>query len=185
VRLYAGDPLPPAHDAGAVAVLGSEETPYDDTVPWLPGEVSYLAEAVSAAVPVLGICFGGQLLARVLGARLYRLPGPEIGWVHMSSAHPAVAAGPWLAYHRDAFELPRGAAELARNDVCPQAFAAGPHVGVQFHPEATAPIFRSWLTSPAHALSAAFPGTDGDPAWRRARENAHRLFSAWLDGELG
>jgi GMP synthase-like glutamine amidotransferase len=185
-RLHAGDRLPPASEPGAVAVLGSERTAWDDTVPWLAGEMSYLETVLAGSVPVLGICFGGQLLARLSGARLYRLPEPEIGWVHARSLHPALAPGPWVTWHCDAFDVPPGGAVLATSDACVQAFSLGPHAGVQFHPEATAPIVGSWLASgdPAHgrAGTAAFPATDR--AWPQAADHARALFSAWLDGDL-
>src|SRR5262249_13183500 len=73
VRLHAGDPLPPAGACDAAVVLGSEQTAYDDAVPWLAAELAFAARLLAAEVPVLGICFGAQILARVLGARLYRL----------------------------------------------------------------------------------------------------------------
>ncbi len=187
-RLHAGDPLPgsPA-DCDAAVVLGSEQTAYDDTVPWLAGELAFVRALVDAGVPVLGICFGGQVLARVLGARVYRLPVPEIGWVHTRTRSPGLAGGPWLSWHRDAFDLPPGAAELAANDVSLQAFASGPHAGLQFHPEATEPIVRDWLAGsdprPGPEVTGPMFDTAGG-AWEQAAANAGPLFSAWLDGAL-
>jgi len=187
-RLHSGDPLPSAAGAcDAAVVLGSEQTAYDDTVPWLAGELAHVARLLTAGVPVLGICFGAQVLARVLGARLYRLDAPEIGWVRVTSKHPDLAEGPWPSWHRDAFELPPGAAELAANEVCLQAFTIGPHAGVQFHPEATEPIVASWLAnadpSPGRDLTDPFV-TGADRAWEQSSLNAGALFSAWLDGGL-
>ena len=147
MRLHAGDPLPPADACDAAVVLGSEQTAYDDAVPWLAAELAFVDACWPAEVPVLGICFGAQVLARVLGARLYRLAEPEIGWVRVTSKHPGLAEGPWPSWHRDAFDLPAGATELAVNEVCLQAFAIGPHAAVQFHPEATQPIVASWLAN--------------------------------------
>jgi len=142
---------------------------------------------LAASVPVLGICFGAQALARVLGARLYRLPEPEIGWARVASERPGLAEGPWLSWHRDAFDLPAGAAQIAANEVCVQGFCYGPHAGLQFHPEATQPIAASWLR-----FAEPPPGEDitgplfraADGAWDRAAAHASALFSAWLDGGL-
>jgi GMP synthase (glutamine-hydrolysing) len=189
VALHAGQPLPaPVSACDAAVLLGSEQTAYDDTVPWLGREMAFTERLLAAAVPVLGICFGGQVLARVLGARLYRLAEPEIGWVRITSKHPALAEGPWPSWHRDAFDLPAGAAELAANEVCLQAFTLGPHTGVQFHPEATQPIVASWLagSDPPPGPDVTDPLLDGaGAAWQEASANAGSFFSAWLDGDLG
>lgn len=188
VRLHAGDPLPPTASAcDAAVVLGSEQTAYDDGVPWLARELAFVARLLSAGVPVLGVCFGGQVLARVLGARLYRLAEPEIGWVRVTSKQPGLPEGPWPSWHNDAFDLPSGAAELAANEVCLQAFTLGPHAGVQFHPEATEPIVASWLANSEpppgrHLTDPLFTGAGA--AWDEAAANAGTFFSAWLDGGL-
>jgi GMP synthase-like glutamine amidotransferase len=188
VQLHAGQPLPDqAAACDAAVLLGSEQTAYDDTVPWLAAELAFTERLLAADVPLLGICFGGQVLARVLGARLYRLAEPEIGWVRVASKHPDLAEGPWPSWHVDGFDLPPGAAGLAANEVCLQAFTLGPHVGVQFHPEATRPIVASWLANsdprPARELTDPLVH-GGDAAWREASVDAGIFFSAWLDGGL-
>ena len=187
VALHAGEPLPAAPGFDAVAILGSELTAYDDSLPWLTAELDFIERMLAASVPVLGICFGGQALARVLGGRLYRLDAPEIGWAQVTSEHPRLAEGPWLSWHRDAFDLPAGAAQLAANAVCVQGFSYGPHTGLQFHPEATQPIAASWLRfavpPPGEEITGPlFHSPDG--AWDRAAAHAATLFSAWLDGDL-
>ncbi|MGH3067624.1 MAG: type 1 glutamine amidotransferase [Streptosporangiaceae bacterium] len=189
VHLGGGDRLParlPPYCTGLV-VLGSEQTAFDDAVPWLPGELALVRQALADGVPLLGICFGGQVLARALGARVYRLPEPEIGWVRLASQHPGLAGGPWLEWHRDGFDLPPGARELATGGASVQAYAIGPHLGLQFHPEATEPITQGWLRATQPPLPPAQAGglSQGwqDAGGRTAAE-AGVLFSAWLDGEF-
>jgi GMP synthase (glutamine-hydrolysing) len=188
VRLHAGDPLPSAAGGcDAAVVLGSEQTAYDDAVPWLAPELAFVARLLAVGVPVLGICFGGQVLARVLGARVYRLAEPEIGWVRVTGKHPGLPEGPWPSWHRDTFDLPAGATALAVNEVCLQGFTIGPHAGVQFHPEATEAIVADWLAHthppPGRELTDPF-FTGAGRAWEQGSINAEAFFSAWLNGDL-
>jgi GMP synthase-like glutamine amidotransferase len=179
VALHSGELLP------AAVSLGAADAAYDDSVPWLAAELLFLDCLLAAEVPVLGICFGAQALARVLGARVYRLSAPEIGWAWVTARCPALPEGPWLSWHYDGFDLPSGAVELGANEVSPQAFSLGPHTGVQFHPEATQPIVRSWveITNPAPDLVEPLL-RNADEVWDQAAGLAPKLFSAWLDGDL-
>src|SRR5262249_30457101 len=145
VRLHAGDPLPPADACDAGGVPGWAQPASADAVPWRAAELALVARLLAGGVRVLGFCSGAQVLAGVLGARLYRLAEPEIGWVRVTSKHPGLAEGPWPSWHIDAFDLPTSATELAVNEVCLQGFTAGPHAAGPFHPEATQPTVASWL----------------------------------------
>jgi GMP synthase-like glutamine amidotransferase len=113
------------------------------TDPWIACELEYLAAAHATGVPVLGICFGAQALAAALGGTVSRAPEKEVGWIDVAGDDGF--AGPWFTWHEDVFTLPPGAAELARAASGPQAFAVGPSVGVQFHPEVTPEIVDGWL----------------------------------------
>src|SRR5262249_42574950 len=85
VRLHPGGALPARPACDAAVLLGSEHTAYDNALPWLRAELAFVERLLAGGVPVLGICFGGQLLARALGGRLYRLPAPELGWAQLST----------------------------------------------------------------------------------------------------
>ena len=86
--------------------------------------------ALDAGVGVLGVCFGGQLLAHALGGTVARSPAPEIGWREVSSAKPdLVPPGPWFQWHFDRFTTPPGGIEVARNADATQAFVQGTRGG--------------------------------------------------------
>src|SRR5262249_12561878 len=72
---------PDPRDYDLVVSLGSEFAAFDDTIPWIERERRLLGTAAGADVPMLGVCFGGQLLARVLGGETFRSERSEIGWL--------------------------------------------------------------------------------------------------------
>ena len=140
----AGQAYPAQIDAwGALAVLGGEMSA-NDPLPSLRQAERLILAAMQAGVPVIGHCLGGQLMARALGAGIGASPAPEIGWQPVR-IEPHAAAGDWFGageqafvyqWHYEAFDLPAGATLLASSAACPhQAFAIGPHLGLQFHVE--------------------------------------------------
>jgi GMP synthase-like glutamine amidotransferase len=191
VRLHRGDAIPEVLGRPFLVTLGSEASAFDDAVPWLAAERAALDRALAEDVPVLGICFGGQHLARALGGVVARATRPEVGWLEVETLAPEVVpGGRWLQWHRDAFTVPAGAVTLARSEVSPQAFRAGPHLGVQFHPEVTPAIALDWAASYPESLERA--GTtvaavrDGGVAHAAdARRRAYALFDAFVAGASG
>ncbi len=95
-----------------MAFFGAAWAVYDEaTIPWVADEIAYARSLISLGVPVLGICFGGQMLAAALGGTVSRAPIPEIGWVSVSSDEPAlIEPGPWLEWHFDRFTAAAGGA---------------------------------------------------------------------------
>lgn len=138
--------LPADASFDLLVVLGSAASVADTGVAWIDAERQLVTRAVDRGVPVLGVCFGGQLLAQVLGGTVARASRPEIGWRLLETADPArVPAGPWLDWHEDAFTCPPGARAVARTDVSLHAFVQGPWTGLQFHPEVTRPVVEGWI----------------------------------------
>jgi GMP synthase (glutamine-hydrolysing) len=145
VRPDRGERLPDVADADLVALLGSDEAGVVGEREWIDREASWVRDHVRARTPVLGICFGAQLLSVVLGGSRRRATAPEIGWIEVrSSDEDEVPAGPWFAWHADTILAPPGAEVIARNRAGIQAYALGPHLGVQFHPEVTPEIIDGW-----------------------------------------
>jgi GMP synthase (glutamine-hydrolysing) len=151
----------------AVIAMGGAMDSWDDTGhPWLAGEARLLGEAVRAGVPTLGVCLGAQLLARGLGARVFRgTRGPELGLLPISltaeGARDPILRGldgqPVLHWHSDTFDLPEGAILLASTERYPhQAFRVGERAwAVQFHPECGADMRADWANRGAAELRAA------------------------------
>jgi GMP synthase-like glutamine amidotransferase len=174
---------PRRHDL--LVSLGSEFAAFDDSRDFVPREARLMERAVEADVPVLGLCFGGQLLARVLGGRGFRATS-EIGWLPVRSRDPGlVPEGPWFQWHFDSFSLPEGAELIAETDAGPQAFVSGRHLGLQFHPEVTVDIMDEWVRVYRHELDAEGVDPDGLLEETKRREpDSRRMAWQLLDGYL-
>jgi GMP synthase (glutamine-hydrolysing) len=147
----------PAERYDAVMVFGGSMHPdQDDQFDWLGGEAEFLGDVLAADVPVLGVCLGAQMLARAAGAGVRPASAPEIGWYEIvltpeGSSDPVLGALPAHAtvfqWHHYTFDVPDGGVELARSDVCTQAFRLDgrPAWGIQFHAEVTYPMLASWV----------------------------------------
>src|SRR5439155_18207725 len=161
-------------DYGLIVSLGSEFAAFDDHIPFVGREAKLFHDAVGSDVPILGLCFGGQLLARVLGGRVFRSDQAEIGWLPVRTLDPElIAEGPWFQWHFDTFTAPPGAKVVAESEVGPQAFVAGRSLGLQFHPEVTPEIMAEWVRAYPHELSAEGVDPAGllEETLRRAQES--------------
>jgi GMP synthase-like glutamine amidotransferase len=182
------DALPDPDDYAFVASLGHDRGAHETGDPGVAAERELLTLAVERDVPVLGLCYGGQVLAAVLGAQVGRAAMPELGWREIETDDPGlVPAGPWLEWHYDCFSTPPGATEIARTADASQAFRLGPHLGVQFHPEATVDIVGGWARADAARLGE-LGIADAATLLRAARARriaaeaaAYRLFDAFAD----
>jgi GMP synthase-like glutamine amidotransferase len=169
---------------GWVVALGASDSA-TQTEGWVPDEIDFLRRAVDADVPVLGICFGGQALAVALGGRISRADPPSIGWLEIETDEPElVPSGPWAHFNYEVFSLPDGATPLAQSPRGPGAYRLGPHLGLQFHPEATPEIFEAWAESEAAKLDElgidrADLRAQGERFGAVAARDAFELFDAW------
>jgi GMP synthase-like glutamine amidotransferase len=139
-------PDPVGYDV--VVPLGARWPVYDDALrhTWVGSETQLVRDAADAGVPLLGVCFGGQLLAQAFGGSVQRSTVPEIGWYDLESDQPdLVPDGPWFQWHFDRWTLPPGAKEIARTANSSQAFVLGRALALQFHPEIDRALLELWL----------------------------------------
>lgn len=172
--------------AGLVVLGGGQNVAERDRFPYLAGELELIADWHAGGRPLLGVCLGAQLLAHATGGDVVRVPRPEIGWFDVERL-PAGDEDPLLGFgdgvvrayqwHSYGVAPPPGAVELARSEVCVQAFRVGGSWGVQFHPEVTGAIVDGWIDDWRADDDAVAMGFD--PA--RARAEAARELPVWSD----
>jgi len=157
IELSRGESLPDIELCQAIVVLGGPMNVYEtDKHSFLLREEKFLKDALSKEIPILGICLGAQILAKVGGAQVKKSPAKEIGWyeakltedgkedILFSGLGNALSVFQW---HEDTFDIPKGGKLLAKGDICKnQALAVGKCAwGLQFHPEMNKSMLRSWL----------------------------------------
>ena len=157
-------PLSDLDGLAHIVLLGYTGSVYDEgeARAWIDEELAWLRRADTAGVPVLGICFGAQMLAAMFGGTVEHAGRQEIGWVMVDTENTElIPPGPWLEFHHDRCLPPAQATVLARNDLGVQAYRLGRHLAVQFHPEVDGDQFRLWLDAGGRAEIAA-NGQDPD-----------------------
>ncbi len=169
---------------GLIVLGGGMNVGDEARFPHLRTELAAIEQAIALDKPVLGICLGAQLLARVLGAPVYRHHTSEIGWYSLAPT-PAAARDPVLKplsgprpvfqWHSYTFDLPRDAVLLATGADCPmQAFRYGESAyGFQFHLEMDEPLIRRWLSEPSYLADLEACGTPQNPDSIAAETAAH------------
>ena len=144
--LFEGESLPSPDVFDALVVMGGPMSVHDEAqYAWLVEEKKLIEQSIKSGKLLLGVCLGAQLLADVLGAKVYRNKHKEIGWFpvrHLQEG--SIAAGlprtfTAFHWHGEAFDLPAGAVGLAESDGCAnQAFEfGGKALALQFHLEVT------------------------------------------------
>lgn len=186
-----GDPLPTdLSEYAASVVFGGPMSTNDDHLPGIRAELDWLEKhALPSGRPLLGICLGGQQIARVLGARVGRHCDGlvEIGYYEVA---PTDSGDDFLdcptvfyQWHTETFEIPDDAVHLAHNDCFPgQAFRYnGCTYAIEFHPEMTREMVERWCQSEGGAPKLTMPGAQP----REAHLKGFDRFAAETDRWLG
>ena len=156
MRVFDRDRVVSLKGVSAVVVLGGSMSVHETgAFPFLNHVTECIQEVLAVEIPLLGICLGGQLLAKVLGGKVHLQTNGEQGRhdifltgagredaLFREMSHRFVS----FQWHYDSFELPPGAIHLAASGRCPyQAFRYGKAAyGLQFHPEVNREIVFDW-----------------------------------------
>jgi GMP synthase (glutamine-hydrolysing) len=159
-RLYKNEILPDPFDLDFLIIMGGPMGIYEEKkYSWLKEEKIFIEKALEANKKVLGICLGAQLIADVLGAKVYKNRYREIGWFPVrltkqgrnSRLLDNIPSGLMVFHwHSDTFDIPDNAIHLFENDACRnQGFQYGNNViGIQFHLEVEKADITRWFTLP-------------------------------------
>ncbi len=169
----------------------------NDPLPWIASTLALIRAAVAADVPVIGHCLGGQLISKALGGAVTKNPAKEIGWGEVTATDSATE---WLGdidrfeafhWHGETFSLPTGAQRILQSAYCAnQAFALGPHLGLQCHVEMTEAMIRLWNRQwAAESAVASASVQTPEQMYERIGERltamrvaADRLYAHWIAG---
>jgi GMP synthase (glutamine-hydrolysing) len=185
-----GDTLPSTTADHAGVVIFGGPMSANDPEPFIKREIDFIDVPLREGTPYLGICLGGQMLAKAIGGTV----GPhdagrvEVGYYDIEPTQAGRALMDWprkvYQWHREGFRTPRGTELLATGHTYEeQAFRVGPRAyGIQFHPEITLAMLYRWTTRAHERMS--LPG-----ACCRADHFAGRAIydgavKAWLAGFL-
>ena len=152
-----------------IILLGGPMNVYEeDRYPFLKDEDLFIKEAVQRGKFILGICLGAQLIAKALGAKVFKAPVKEIGWFDVSLTEIGLQdplfsnlpkTFPVFQWHEDTFDIPKSAKLIATSSSVPhQAFRYGDNAyGLQFHLEVTEEMIQEWMKTYEEELKGSQP----------------------------
>ncbi len=195
VEASIGDILPDTQSFTHLVIMGGPMAVYEmHRYDYLQNEALLIDRAIKANKRVLGICLGAQMVAHVLGAKVYAGSGKEIGWYEVELTEDGIK-DPFLSelaipgkkvaevfqWHGDTFDLPAGAVRLASSSLYPnQAFRYQDGVyALQFHIEVTPMIVHDWLVSEREIDFSAITADSGR-IYEAYRERARKLYELFF-----
>lgn len=188
-----------AYDPDLVIDLGGPMGVYEDEkYPWIEHELKFITERIECEKPLMGICFGAQMIARALGAKTYKgSQGKEIGWSKISVNEDGMktpfryfdeAHTHMLHWHGDTFDLPDGAVLLASSDQYQkQAYSYGDKIfAMQCHPEITESKLRLWYGASKDQIDEVGTSVealkqDAEKYGEILRLQTEKFLNEWLD----
>ena len=157
VDIERGDVLPDPDECSGAVITGSASM-VTERLPWSENAAGWIRTAMDVELPMLGVCYGHQLMSHALGGRVDYLPGGrEMGTVRLTVNEKArvdalaatlpEAFDAHATHEQSVLELPRDAVSLARSERDPNHLVRyGKHaVSTQFHPEFSAEVMRAYI----------------------------------------
>lgn len=164
-HVYRNSSFPETNSFDWLVIMGGPMNIYQEKeYPWLIEEKKFISKAIKEEKTVLGICLGAQLIADVLGAKIYRNAYKEIGWFPVNMTNEGLQNNIFshlpksftaFHWHGDTFDLPSNSLRLASSEGClNQAFLFGNKtIGLQFHLEATDESLKSLVENCSDELT--------------------------------
>lgn len=166
---YENSLFPAPEEFDLLLIMGGTMSVYqEEEYYWLKPEKEFVRKVIETGKPVLGSCFGAQMIADVLGGKVTKNSYKEIGWhkvrsiegektnkVRNSELPPCMFPEfTGFMWHGDTFEIPTGSVKLFESEACPnQGFLYNGNVlGLQFHPEADRQWVRNLIKDSGHEL---------------------------------
>jgi GMP synthase-like glutamine amidotransferase len=149
--------LPALEDFDVLVIMGGPMSIHDEKeFAWLKKEKEFIASAINKQKKILGICLGAQLIADVLGAKVFNNKEKEIGFMPVHFTKDALKNTLFkdfnegetvFHWHGETFDLPREAFLIASTQACiNQAYSIGDNIiGLQFHLEVTPEIVKNMI----------------------------------------
>lgn len=166
IDLSKGEKIPDTEAFNTLIMMGGPmSVNEDDIYPYIKKEEDLVRDFIFEDKRILGICLGAQIMAKALGARVYKGAQKEIGWADIEltsegiadpmmnklAVHPQVQVSERrfkvFHWHSETFDIPEGAVRLAGSELFPnQAFRYGKNAyAFQFHIEVTKEMIYDWL----------------------------------------
>jgi len=192
-------PVPASPDGASALIFMGSTVSVNDSLDWIGQELRLIERALAEGMPIMGVCFGAQLLSKALGGEVTCGRGMEIGWYPVRRTdHPDAAV--WLDglpeefltfhWHADTFSVPQGASRLLHSSCYGnQAFILGDHLAMQFHLEMTEKMVHGWIEHYGADLardSRCIQMRDGLVAnlaanIRQLNQTADHIYGRWLE----
>ncbi len=163
-KLYERHKLPKLESFEILFILGGPMSVNDTgRYKWLPKEIEFIQSCIRSKKIIIGICLGAQLIAKALGANVYKNRVAEIGFYPIYKTFAAykhahfqttLEEWPMFHWHGETFDLPLGAVNLYQSKACKhQLFIKDEHIlGIQCHPEVNPELVASMLEHGKHEL---------------------------------